>query len=79
MRISSQLKLWIQTLELIISQAYQDVDPNHPVANISQMIMNGECHSHQYSLSDYFLDNGHLYHYCKLYLPNPESLCLPII
>ena len=41
--------------------------------------MNGECHSHQYSLSDYFLSNEHLYHHCKLYLFNPESLCLPII
>ena len=59
-----------QDLETIISQAYQDIDPEDLVAIISQIIMNGECHSCQYSLSDYFLDNRHFYHYGKLYLPN---------
>ena len=68
-----------QGLETIISQAYQDVDPEEPVAIISQMILNGERHSCQYSLSDYFLDNGCLYHHGKLYLPNQESLRLWII
>ena len=43
------------------------------------MIMNGERHSCQYSLSDYFLDNGRLYHYGKLYLLNQESLRLRIL
>ena len=44
-----------QDLETIISQAYQDVDSKDPVAIISRMILNGECQSRQYSLSDYFL------------------------
>ena len=68
-----------QDLETIISQAYQDIDPENLVAIISQMIMNRECHSCQYSLSDYFLDNRRLYHHGKLYLPNHKSLCLRIL
>ena len=68
-----------QDLETIISQAYQNVDPEDPVAIISCMILNGERHSCQYSLSDYSLDNGCLYHHGKLYLPNQESLRLQII
>ena len=68
-----------QDLETIISQAYQNVDAKDLVTIISQMILNGERHSCQYSLSDYFLDNGHLYHHGKLYLPNQESLRLRII
>ena len=68
-----------QDLETIISQAYQDVDSEVPVTIISRMIMNRERHSRQYFLSDYFLDNGCLYHYGKLYLPNQESLRLRII
>ena len=68
-----------QDLETIISQAYQDIDPEDPVAIISQMIMNGEHHSRQYSLSDYSLDSRCLYHYGKLYLPNQELLCLRIL
>ena len=43
------------------------------------MIMNGERHSRQYCLSNYFLDNRHLYHHGKLYLPNQESLPLRIL
>ena len=58
-----------QDLETIISQAYQDIDPVDPMAIISQMIMNGERHSCQYSLLDYSLDNRRLYHHGKLYLP----------
>ena len=65
-----------QDLETIMSQAYQNIDPKDPVANISQMITNGEHHSRQYSLSDYFLDNGHSYYHGKLYLPSQESLRL---
>ena len=68
-----------QDLKTIISQAYQDVDPEDPVAIISRMILNGERHSRQYSLSDYSLDNGCLYHLGKLYLPNQELLRLWII
>ena len=65
-----------QDLETIISQVYQDINSKDPMAIISQIIMNGERHSHQYSLSDYFLDNRCLYHYGKLYLPNHKSLRL---
>ena len=61
-----------QDLETRISQAYQDVDPKNLVAIISQMIICGERHSCQYSLSNYFLDNRCFYHHCKLYLPNQE-------
>ena len=68
-----------QDLETIISQAYQNVDPEDPVAIISQIIMNRTRHSCQYSLSDYFLNNGCLYHHDKPYLPNQESLCLQIL
>ena len=68
-----------QDLETIISQAYQDIDPKDPVAFISQMIMNEERHSCQYFLLDYSLDNRHLYHYGKLYLPNHKSLHLWIL
>ena len=68
-----------QDQETIISQAFQDVDPEDPVAIISRMILNGERYSCQYSLSDYFLNNGRLYHHGKLYLPNQESLRLRII
>ena len=68
-----------QDLETIISQSYQDIDPKNPVAIISQMIMNGERHTCQYSLSDYFLDNRCFYHHGKLYLPNQELLRLQIL
>ena len=68
-----------QDLKTIISQAYQDIDPEDPVAIISWMIMNGDCHSRQYSLSDYSLDNRCLYYHGKLYLPNQESLRLQIL
>ena len=63
-----------QDLETLISQSYQDLDPKDPVAIISWMILNGRRHSRQYSLSDYFLDNGRLYHHGKLYLPTQDSL-----
>ena len=43
------------------------------------MIIHGERHSHQYSLLNYFLNNRHLYHHGKLYLPNQESLHLRIL
>ena len=65
-----------QDLEAIISQAYQDVNPEDPVAIISQMIINEECCSCQYSLSNYSLDNKRFYHHGKLYLSNQELLCL---
>ena len=65
-----------QDLETIISQVYQNINSKDPVAIISQMIMNRERHSRQYSLSNYFLDNGYFYHHGKLYLSNQESLCL---
>ena len=65
-----------QDLETIISQAYQDVNSEDPVAIISQMIICEKHHSCQYSLSDYFLDNGHLFYHGKFYLPNQESLRL---
>ena len=68
-----------QDMETIISQAYQDIDPKDPVAIISQMIINRERHSHQYSLSDYSLDNRCFYHHGKLYLPNQKSLRLQIL
>ena len=68
-----------QDLETIISQAYQDIDPEDHVAIISQMIMNRLHHSRQYSLSDYSLDNRCFYHHGKLYLPNHESLRLRIL
>ena len=68
-----------QDLETIISQAYQDIDPKNPMAIISQMIMNRERHSRQYSLSDYSLDNRCFYHHGKLYLPSQESLRLRIL
>ena len=67
-----------QDLETIISQVYLDVNPEDPVAIISLIIMNGKCHSCQYSLSNYFLDNRHFYHHGKLYLPNQKSLCFRI-
>ena len=68
-----------QDLETLISQAYQDIYSEDPVAIISQMIMNRKRHSRQYSLSDYFLDNRRLYHHGKLYLPNQESLRFRIL
>ena len=68
-----------QDMETIICQAYQDIDPENPVAFISQMIMNGKHHSRQHSLSDYFLDNKCFYHHGKLYLPNQESLRFRIL
>ena len=68
-----------QDLETIISQAYQDINSEDLIAIISQMIMNRERHCRQYFLSDYFLDNGHLYCHGKLYLPNQESLRLQIL
>ena len=68
-----------QDLETIISQAYQDVNPEDPVAIISQTIMNEERHSRQCSLSDYFLDNGRFHHHGKLYLPNQKLLRLRIL
>ena len=68
-----------QDLETIISQAYQDIDSEDPVAIISQMIMNGEHHSCHYFLSDYSLNNRCLYHHGKLYLPNQESLRLGVL
>ena len=66
-------------LETIISQAYHDIDSKDLVAIISQMIMNAERHSCQYSPSDYSLNNRCLYHHGKLYLPNQESLRLRIL
>ena len=68
-----------QDLETLISQAYQDVDPEESVAIISRMILNEKRHSCQYSLSDYSLDNGCFYHHDKLYLPNQVSLRLQIM
>ena len=59
--------------------SYQDIDPEDPVAIISQIIMNRERHSCQYSLSDYFLDNRRLYHHGKLYLFNQKSLYFRIL
>ena len=68
-----------QDLEIMISLAYQDVDPDNPMAIINQIIMNKEHHSCQYSLSNYSLSNGCFYHHGKLYLPNQESLCFWIL
>ena len=63
-----------QDLETAIENAYQEMDQEDPVSVISQNISNGEHHSQQYLLSDYFLENGRLYFNNKLFLPNQESL-----
>ena len=63
-----------QDLETTIENAYQEMDSKDPVFVISQKISNGEHHSRQYLLSDYFLENGHLYSNNKLFLPNQEPL-----
>ena len=73
------IKALDQDPETIISQAYQDVDSKDPLAIISQIIINREHHSCQYSLLDYSLDNKCLYHHGKLYLLNQESLRLWIL
>ena len=63
-----------QDLETTIENAYQEMDPEDPVFVISQKISNGEHHSCQYLLSDYFLENRRLYFNNKLFLPNQELL-----
>ena len=63
-----------QDLETAIENAYQEMDSEHPVFVISQKISNGEHHSCQYLLSDYFLENGRLYFNNKLFLPNQKLL-----
>ena len=63
-----------QDLETTIKNAYQEMNPEDPVFVISQKISNGEHHSRQYSLSDYYLENGRLYFNNKLFWPNQEPL-----
>ena len=59
-----------QDLETAIETAYQKMDPEDPVFVISQKFSNGEHHSCQHLLSDYFLENECLYFNNKLFLPN---------
>ena len=68
-----------QDLENALDKAYQEMDSKDLIAIISQMITDEVCHSHPYSLSDYSLENGRLYHHSKLYLPNIKSLHLQIL
>ena len=69
-----EAELTDQDLETAMENAYQEMDQEDPVSVISQNISNGEHHSQQYLLSDYFLENGRLYFNNKLFLPNQEPL-----
>ena len=63
-----------QDLESAIENAYQEMNSEDPVFVMSQKISNGEHHSRQYLLSDYYLENGRLYFNNKLFLPNQKPL-----
>ena len=68
-----------QDLESAINNAYQEINSKDQITVISQKITNRVYCSCHYLLSNYFLENRHLYYYGKLYLPNIELLCFWVL